>query len=184
MPVSEICCFFVLCPPNVQHCTWLGFRPRAAGGGRRARAETPGRVGEPRREPGFSFCACTDDMLFFRVVPGQRATLYLVRFPPARRQWRKESAGGNARESRELSRKTGLFSLPSGKSSSEPTPPNVQHCTWLGFHPRAASGGRRARAETPGRVGKRRRKTGLFHFQSDNDLFGLIPQPTCNIVLG
>ena len=94
--------FFRATPPNVQHCTWLGFRPRAASGGRRARGETPGRVGEPRRKSGFSFCACTGDMLLFRVVPIQRATLYLVRFPPARRQWRKKSAGGNARESRTL----------------------------------------------------------------------------------
>ena len=93
----------------MQHCTWLGFRPRAASGGSRARVETPGRVGEPRR-------------------------------------------------------KTGLFSLPSGKSSSEPTPTNVQHCTWLGFRPRAASGGSRARAETPGRVGELTRMTGLFFF--------------------
>ena len=73
--------------------TWLGFRLRARSAGSRAQAETPGRGGAggsfslSRRPPPVS-------------SPSQCATSYLVRFPPARPQCGKQSAGGNARESR------------------------------------------------------------------------------------
>ena len=46
---------------------------------------------------------------------------------------------------------TGLFFFAIWQVFFRANPPNVQHCTWLGFPPRAASGGSRARAETPGR---------------------------------
>ena len=62
--------FFQIAPTNVQHCTWLGYRPPRPVG------ETGGRYHLGESEP---------QRLIFRVSSSQCATLYLVRILTAAR---------------------------------------------------------------------------------------------------
>ena len=110
----------------------------------------PGRVGRcriPKKKlslmAGLFLCA---PGIF---LPGHlqpSATLYLARFPIARRRWRKrarwETPGRVGRcwiPKKKLSLMAGLFLCPPG-FFSRAVFSQVQHCTWLGFQPCAPSG--------------------------------------------
>ena len=66
----------------------------------------------------------------FPDYPDQCATLYLVRFPHVRRQWRIQYMGGTPGRVGGRRGRNFVHPLrPSRQSSSI----NVRHCTWLGF---------------------------------------------------